>query len=345
MDLQRDILVSVVLPVFNVEKYLDRCLKSVTEQTYKNLDIILVDDGSTDSSSAKCDQWAEKDNRIRVIHKNNAGLGRARNTGIDYAKGEYIYFLDSDDYITDTAIEKMLEDATKHGSEIVLFGFSRVNKNGEVIFSSIPHPQKNYYSDSEICDIILPNLFGEGCEIENNMGLWGSAWTSLFSMELINRTGWKFASERDYISEDVYSFLDLYSSVKAVSVLSESLYYYCENESSLSLTYRKERVERINTWIFECLNLCDTNQYPISVRNSLFSMYYSNIIGAMKTMVLALDKKNALAELRRILSDKKTKENLSRINFRFEALKRRILLVAMKNRAILPVYYFIKMKV
>lgn len=92
-------LISVIIPVYNVEKYIDRCIKSVVSQTYKNLQIILVDDGSTDNSGIICDEWKEKDNRIEVIHKTNGGLSDARNQGLKYAKGEYITLIDSDDYV------------------------------------------------------------------------------------------------------------------------------------------------------------------------------------------------------------------------------------------------------
>ncbi len=91
--------ISVIVPVYKVEAYLDRCLRSITEQTYRNLEIILVDDGSPDASGAICDAWAEKDNRIRVIHKENNGAGAARNTGLDLATGEIISMIDSDDYL------------------------------------------------------------------------------------------------------------------------------------------------------------------------------------------------------------------------------------------------------
>lgn len=98
--------VSVVLPIYNVEKYLNRCVKSVVNQSYKSLEIILVDDGSPDNCPTLCEDWAKKDSRIKVVHKENAGLGYARNTGIENATGEYICFFDSDDYIALDAIEK-----------------------------------------------------------------------------------------------------------------------------------------------------------------------------------------------------------------------------------------------
>ena len=106
-------LISVILPVYRVEKYLDRCLQSVTGQTYRNLEIILVDDGSPDSSGAICDAWAEKDSRIQVIHKENAGAGAARNTGLDAATGEIISMIDSDDYLDVHMFEHLLSLMTE----------------------------------------------------------------------------------------------------------------------------------------------------------------------------------------------------------------------------------------
>ena len=92
-------LISVIVPVYNVERYLDQCVKSIVEQSYRNLEIILVDDGSRDACPGKCDMWAAKDNRISVIHKANGGLSSARNAGLDQARGDCIAFVDSDDWI------------------------------------------------------------------------------------------------------------------------------------------------------------------------------------------------------------------------------------------------------
>ena len=100
--------VSVIIPVYNVEKYLPRCIKSVLDQTYQDLEIILVDDGTKDNSGIMCDEYATKDNRIRVIHKENGGLSSARNSGIEIATGDAVFFLDSDDYLPTECIEKMV---------------------------------------------------------------------------------------------------------------------------------------------------------------------------------------------------------------------------------------------
>ena len=113
-------LVSIIIPVYKVEEYLDRCVESVVNQTYTNLEIILVDDGSPDRCPQMCDDWAKKDDRIRVVHQQNKGLSGARNTGIREAKGEYVYFLDSDDEITHDCIETLLKPLEIHCFDFVM---------------------------------------------------------------------------------------------------------------------------------------------------------------------------------------------------------------------------------
>lgn len=120
--MKQDILVSVIVPVYNVEDYLGRCVDSILAQTYQNLEVILVDDGATDSSGKICDEYARKDSRVRVIHKENGGLSSARNAGIDAAAGEYLEFVDSDDWIEPDAVECMLSLAMEHQTELVAAG-------------------------------------------------------------------------------------------------------------------------------------------------------------------------------------------------------------------------------
>lgn len=114
-------MISVVIPVYNVEKYLAQCVDSVLDQTFQDFEIILVDDGATDSSRAMCDEYAQKDARIRVIHQPNGGLSAARNTGLSAASGEYIYFLDSDDYIEPTALADLVSAVQQEQADVVFF--------------------------------------------------------------------------------------------------------------------------------------------------------------------------------------------------------------------------------
>ena len=218
-------LVSIVLPIYNVEKYLDRCIESVINQTYRNLEILLVDDGSPDDCPQKCEEWAKKDGRIKVIHKANAGLGYARNTGIENASGEYICFFDSDDYIDPSTIEKAYNTAQKNNSDMVLFGHYDVDVQGKIVRTYIPTTDKESYVGSEVQEVLLPDLVSDNPATGKSTNLWLSAWCCMYSMKLILESNWRFASERDIISEDVYSLLRLYRNVKKVTIIPEAFYY------------------------------------------------------------------------------------------------------------------------
>ena len=126
-------LVSIIVPVYNVEKYLKKCVQSIINQTYKNLEIILVDDGSSDNSGKICDEFAQKDNRIKVIHKTNGGLSDARNAGLDVMSGEWVSFVDSDDFIDKFHIENLYLQALRNHSDICVCGFKIVNEDYQTI--------------------------------------------------------------------------------------------------------------------------------------------------------------------------------------------------------------------
>ena len=153
-------LVSIIVPVYNVEKYLNRCINSIVGQSYKNTEIILVDDESPDNCPKMCDEWKLKDNRIIVIHKKkNGGLGYARNSGMSIARGEYITFIDSDDWIDNKHIESLVNLIEKNKSDCVLGGHTIVKANGKQIKSPIKL-KKEIYNDEEIIEYIVKPLVG-----------------------------------------------------------------------------------------------------------------------------------------------------------------------------------------
>lgn len=131
--MEKQDLISIIVPVYNVENYIDRCVESIINQSYKNLEIILVDDGSTDSSREKCDIWVARDHRIMVIHKENGGVGNARNIGMGYANGEWIGFVDSDDFIEPEMYEVLYRGCVDNGADLCMIGCSRY-ENGRKIF-------------------------------------------------------------------------------------------------------------------------------------------------------------------------------------------------------------------
>jgi glycosyltransferase involved in cell wall biosynthesis len=327
-------LVTVVLPVYNVERYLERCLHSVVSQTYDKLEILLVDDGSTDNSPRICDEWADKDRRIRVAHQANAGLGIARNTGIREIHGEYVCFFDSDDYIAPNAIADAYAMACAEAADVVLFGFTYEDGVGNKGKSVIPRSVKPLYQGDEIRSVLLPRLITQRAEGEPVNNLWMSAWACMYSAQLISQRQWRFISEREIISEDVYSLLHLYAYVGRVAVLPEALYFYCENSASLTRTYRSDRYEKIKYFYDHCVEAASSLGFDRPVVEALGYPYIANVIAAMKMIVIApltvLEKQTAL---RTILEDGHLTKVLRTMNIRQEPLPRRALLTAMQWRS------------
>lgn len=298
-------LISVVIPIYKVEEYLNRCLESVTGQTYKKLEIILVDDGSPDRCPDMCEQWAQKDDRIQVIHKQNAGLGMARNTGIDCATGEYICFFDSDDYVVPDALETAYALAIQEKADVVCFGFSRINSQGNIVAQFIPKTEKPVYAGTEVQTSFLPELVSPDPKTGRKTDLQMSAWACLYSLKRIQDVNWRFVSEREVISEDVYSNLRFYRYVKKVAVLSRALYCYCENTTSLTQTYRPDRYQRIKHFYEESIKVCEECGYSAEVCHRICLTFLSFAIAALKQEISAhVENKQQYHKVKAILQDR-----------------------------------------
>lgn len=227
--------VTVIIPVYNVEKYLKKCVESVLAQTYKDIEIILVDDGSTDKSGDICEELARTDGRIRVIHQKNKGLGGARNTGIDNCNTEYLLFLDSDDYIHPQLIERCLCAARESKCDMVLFDSVSVDENGKIGVK---------YGAQVTENIILPEK--ELRIISKNP----TAWDKLYKTSLFKDNGIYFPDRVWY--EDLRTVIKLILFAERVIKLeSEPLYYYLQRSDSIMHTpdygrMVKERTEAVD---------------------------------------------------------------------------------------------------
>lgn len=328
----RDILVSVILPVYNVEKYLDRCMESVAGQTHENLEILLVDDGSKDSSPEICDRWAEKDSRVRVIHKENQGAGMARNTGIEAATGEYILFVDSDDYIAPQTVEKTLAMALEEQAELVCFGMRQVNAAGAVVSALIPDPESFVYRGSRVQEEFLPNLIAADPKTGKYMGVRMVIWDCLFSRKLICDHNWRFVSEREFVSEDVYSLLGLYRHVQTVAVIPEAFYFYCENGESLSRGYKPNQFPRFRYFYEQSVLRARELGYSDLVRHQLCKPFLAYTIGLMKQEVKAHEHSAAKKALKEIIDDPVLQDVLAQCRDDKNGLTRKVLFWAMSNK-------------
>lgn len=209
-------LVSVIIPVYNVQKYLEECVESVQNQSYTNLEIVLVDDGSTDNSGELCDALATRDTRICTLHKSNGGLSDARNTGMLQARGKYLTFLDGDDLLPHSAVEKLVSSCEKNHSELAigqLFEFSGetprdTEKNGTVEKVAMEEAMRRMF------------LF---------QGIGHSACGKLYRRELWNKL--KFPYGRLY--EDYATIYRVTSKSKTVSIIGEPVYYYRMRDGSI----------------------------------------------------------------------------------------------------------------
>lgn len=336
-------LISVVLPIYNVEKHLENCIKSVVNQTYKNLEIILIDDGSPDNCPKICDDWAEKDKRIKVVHKKNAGLGMARNSGIENATGEYICFFDSDDFIAEGTIEKAYNCIKKHSAEIVCFGFNSVDSDGNLLGTFIPKSPKDSFEVDEVQNEFLPNLIYSFPDDGWSLNM--SSCMAMFSMELIKKAGWRFVSEREIISEDVYSLLTLYSYVKKVAVLNEAFYFYRENDTSLSRTYREDRFERVIHCYEQTASLCRRLGYVRETENRVGLLFLTNVVSSMKQLSASdLSFKEKINKLKSIVDNRTVFCALHSLNTKKDSKNRRILFFLMKKKLYYICYILCNLK-
>ena len=243
-------LLSVIVPVYNTAKYLPRSMESLNRQTYRNLEIILVDDGSTDDSSALCDRFAQESVNIRVIHKKNAGLGYARNSGLDVATGQYVTFLDSDDYVHEDMYAAMMAQIADNGADGVYCDFCLVKKDGRKIFCQSSFPEGKYPAT----DILL-GMLGSEPEAKGDFDFEMSVCKGIYSLELIRSGSMRFVSERDILCEDLVFNIAYLKKAKSVAYVKRSFYFYCENEGSLT---HRNIADRLNREKDMYIRICET---------------------------------------------------------------------------------------
>lgn len=297
--------VSVIVPVYNAQKYLARCVDSILAQTHKDLEIILVDDGSTDNSPILCDEFALKDLRIKVIHKQNEGAGMARNAGLQEAAGDFVIFVDSDDYIESTTIEKCLAVRREQCADLVMFGRFNQTVDGKITPKPIPC-DKPLFKGDEVVSKVLSGLF------TYKMGVGISCWGKLYDINLIKDNDIAFCSERELLSEDAFFMLQLFAKVKRVALLPENLYYYCQNENSLSRGYKKGRQALCDNFLAMGSKVCCDLNYPDTVLQNFKARYLMYVISGLKRIVGSdLKKQEKKQELFEIFKNKNLHKTLT----------------------------------
>ena len=284
--------VSVIIPVYNAGAYLSECLSAVRRQTYADWELILIDDGSTDGSADVCDAAAAEDARIRVMHQPNGGVSRARNAGLDAASGKYIAFVDADDVILPTYLEKLVGAAETYGMDLALCGFVRFrgDQTKEYLFSRSPI---GLYPD-------LPSFLQVYAEGRTNM-LGVCVWAKLYSAEIIKRYDIRFDPEISY-EEDCAFNIDYFSHMQTAVTVGEYLYRYRQMDVSLSKSYRKDTFRfLVNGFQRRCALLKQNGREDLIPRQE--AVFLSVVITtAMKIMRSGLPYRERIEEYRLMMA-------------------------------------------
>ncbi len=311
-------LISVIVPVYNVEKYINKCIDSIINQTYKNLEIILVDDGSPDNCGKICDEYEKKDNRVKVIHKTNSGVSSARNEGVEIATGKWISFIDSDDWIEENYFEVLLEYAKKYNSNVAICGYNRIYKDRKEEINSL---ENNLEMNSR--EYLIKSL-----NPQTGLGF--------CHMKIIERkciANVRFNKDL-IVGEDALFNIEISKNIERAIFCNQALYNYRNNEDSVvkkyDLNYANKYLQSMKVnkkYIFE-------NYEELEIRQR----YYNFV--AFHVMLIAVnycyhpdnEAKNRRKSLKEICSYDEFKEGIEKSNYDDISLTRKITLFTLKHR-------------
>lgn len=257
--------ISIVVPVYNVEKYLDRCLKSLINQTYKNYEIILVDDGSTDNSGKMCDKYANNYKNIKAIHKKNGGLSDARNTGIKQAEGDYLMFVDSDDYIAIDAIANLIDSAKNNNPDIIIGDYYKI-ENGHKYLNSHSNFRENktYTSKEYLVSSIAAGEFH------------AEQWTNLYRTDFWKENRFKY--KKGILHEDMEIVLKEFLAANKILYVHYPFYYYIIRENSIMTGEKRSRRLYDLTYIYNDWKKIAYEQKDKELKNAILSLLSKCII-------------------------------------------------------------------
>ena len=252
-------LVSIIVPVYNVERYLNRCVNSIITQEYKELEIILVDDGSRDGCPLMCDKWAEQDKRIKVIHQNNGGLSVARNAGLDIVSGEYIAFVDSDDYLDPRYIDSMLAAIISGEADMAICSICIEDNKSRISIDSHRIVDEATLVNSKYC---LKRMHG------NSSTDYVAAWNKLYSSKL-----WAtIRFPRGRLHEDESTIYKIIDDCDKIAMIPQQLYHYVQNiDSIMHADYSVRNLDCIEAWVQRL------RYYQVARYRDLYAMTFNQI--------------------------------------------------------------------
>ncbi len=338
--------ISVIIPVYNVEKFLKQCVDSVLNQTYKNIEVILVDDGSYDNCPKLCDNYAKKDSRIKVIHKQNGGLSSARNTGVKYVTGDYIMYVDSDDWIDNDTCENAIIKAIQTDSDVVIWPYIR-----EYADNSLPKRifDKNeiIFNEEDVKNKIHRRLFGlvnEELSSPENADSIVTVWGKLYRAELIKNNEIKFVDTKLIgTNEDALFNIEIFKNVKKAIFINKYFYHYRKDNVSSFTTLYKEKLFSQWQHLFDIMkeyivkNQCD-NMFDTALKNRICL----SIIGLGLNIVNNKKELKKVHEIKKILGCSRYRQAYKQLSLKYFPIHWKIFFFFAKHNFATGVYMMLK---
>lgn len=333
MMIKRD--VSIIVPIYNVEEYLKRCVDSLLGQSHRNIEIILVDDGSPDGCPQICDEYANKYANVLVVHKENGGLASARNAGLDIAQGKYVLFCDSDDWIDPETVEELLSIAEKYKVDFVRFrpmfaGWPN-HRDGEVCdFGTEKGLHEGIYNREKIVRDIFPRLIATP---ELSMGVIVSACRSLYLRSFLEKNNLRYDEEIRYSEDSIFSAKLVFVTESFYYLDGARYYHYFYNSNSITKSFKKDRWDSCKKLI-ECFDKTFAGCEVYNFDNQLYLEKIFCVMQALSQRKLLKDIKKREEYCKSICNDNITKEAFKHLKLVNVPLKLFVLLLFVKFRMI-----------
>ena len=332
-------MISIIVPVYNVEAYLEKCLNSILGQTYQDIEVICIDDGSRDKSGFILSDYSKRDRRLRVISQENKGIASARNRGIKEALGEWIMFVDSDDWIDVTTCEKAISLTTKYNLDVVFWAYTREFANGKSVPRFLMNHDKLF--DEKDVQILHRQILGPlGVELRDPTLLhsWGTVWGKLYSRDAIWNT--KFVDTKIIGSaEDVLFNIEVFTRVRRAFYINEAMYYYRKSNNSMTGGYNKylnERWTNLYQKMQDVITKYDlSSDYQIALNNRIALGLIGQGINECRSSHSTSDK---IKTLKRIIIEKQYYLAVSAMPLKYFSIHWYFFFWAAKNRKVYILY-------
>lgn len=338
-----NIFISIIIPVYNVSAYLRQCLESVINQSYSHLEIIVVNDGSTDNSLSICEEYALKDDRIRLINQENKGLSGARNTGIDAATGDYILFIDSDDWIHLDTCQLLIDNVEKTNTDVVLFSYIKEFSNnseekfildGDLIFNE---------EESQKIHRRIIGLYEKELAHPENADSIVTAWGKLYKAEIIKKNKIYFTDCKLIGTEDMLFNAYCFKYVKSISNLHRCLYHYRKNnQSSLTSVHKPNLFHQWHTLYAMIGAFLEKEQLEFQFQRALKNRISLGIIGLGLNELYANESLyTKYVRLKRILTDKRYTEAVKELQLNYFPIHWKLFFFFAKKSMALPLLFML----